>query len=157
MNKRIFYLVPLVVLVLLIGFNFLKIKEYKLEYNKEFPSDVEIYHFERKTEVPITYLFENQTLLFYLKQSCNVCIENLDTFSSFVRQNNDLNIILLWEDDIPIEELSRASIEMEMNYQVKGRIRLSKITPLFVLIDSENKVDFISNDIKQMEARLIIK
>lgn len=94
-------------------------------------------------------LNQKDTTVFYLSDSCSVCLEELPTIKLIYSTLSDnINVMLLWEGNIPFERLKTLNIPENLNYTLNHKAKInSGLTPQNFIIDSSKKVIFSNENI----------
>lgn len=116
--------------------------EFFLETNKKIPS-IKVSDTTGKKSTLASYCeksMKGKTLIIYLSVSCEACLELIDTIKLLHSFNNtDIQILILWENDIPIELMEEEQLESRFNISIDGKINeINK--PMCYLINNNNLV-----------------
>lgn len=150
----VFSLIIGIICLVLIFFVFDSKTDVTIKYNESLPK-FKIYSYEDEL-IDNNEVF-NDSIVFYLKESCSACLSALSTYSTFINDNryDKYSVILLWEDSIPIKKIIESGISLELNFRLKDKIRLSKITPFIFVINSETRVHLLTNNLDYLESSIV--
>lgn len=93
---------------------------------------------------------EENNILFYLSSSCSSCGDVLRFCERLqaVFGEDDLNILLLWNDSIPISLVENNNIPLENCYTTNSMTGLNSPTPTAYILDDQGSILYFSSDIK---------
>lgn len=96
-------------------------------------------------------------IVFYLSEHCGACAEILRSINRFENLfcSEKLDYAIYWADTIPENLLEKNSIPKEKNFSLKGKTRLTTVTPSFFIIDKENTVKFATDDFEMVIKKII--
>lgn len=118
-------------------------KEYFIEYNDSL-SKLEITHSSGKSH---TFDNEHYKLAVFLSDGCGKCIDALpllDEINSIYCKNQPIEFLLLWEDEIPTQEVTDYGL-LDYSYSLNN-VRLSPTLDTIFLLDPNNRVEFIDSN-----------
>lgn len=95
-------------------------------------------------------------ILFYLSSSCSSCGDVLrfcERLQAVFGEDN-LNILLLWNDSIPISLVEKNNIPLENCYTTNSMTGLNSPTPTAYILDDQGSILYFSSDIKTSIERL---
>lgn len=96
------------------------------------------------------------TVLTYISSSCSSCINFLSDFKRFSAVFGDtVDYVFIWFDDIPTKLIKKYSIDPEINYSVKEKVKLSSATPTFFILNERMEVMFKDVDRENLTSKLL--
>gem|GEM_PF-4382699 len=60
-------------------------------------------------------------------------------------ESTDFNFMLIWDNKLAENKITKAEIPIDINYTLKNKVRLSSLTPRGFIIDKSNKIVFTSD------------
>ena len=128
------------------------VKMIEFDYGEEFKG-FEFFDYQGNSQ----YTLKNRDycVVFYLSSSCKSCIEALKNFNLYKNLFGDtFEFLILWQDKIPSNLVDKYDIEMQNNYSLKGKYKLSISTPSFFVLE-KNKVVFVDSSFQNFSDKLI--
>lgn len=159
--KKLRYRFIIIIIIVVILISFVVVREIRknkgsdnneiiLETNKKIPK-IKVSDATGKKSTLAFYCeksIKEKTLIIYLSVNCEACLELIDTIKllhSF--DNSDIQILILWENDIPTELLKEEQLDSSFNISIDGKINgINK--PMCYLINNnklvlEEKTEYI--------------
>ncbi len=147
MKKRLFFsvLVIAVLGLMLTGCRFLLDNRLELTYGDTLPAGIKLRNVSG-TANRIDDIKSKYKVVFYLDSTNDDCIRRLDCISKMIDLLSfaDLRYVLVWEDQIPVEEMKKAGIDLSFNYSLEGKVFLSESKPTAFLADENNKITMVT-------------
>lgn len=99
------------------------------------------------------------TVLFYLSSSCAGCADALRFAGRLQRVfgEENLKVLLLWSDSIPVSLLEEYGIAPEDCFGISAHMAINAPTPTAYLLDSEGSIIYYNADIKTCMERLYMQ
>lgn len=136
--------------------NIYQAKSIDLSYGDIFPK-VDIYN-SSGAKVDISVSKKKYKIIFYISNHCQACINALSPISRVMQlyDSNDFDFLILWENEMAKSKIQKSSIDINKNYSLHNKVRLSSLTPMGYILDKNNKVIFTSDaDIKLMINKIV--
>ncbi|MDP4182761.1 MAG: hypothetical protein Q8942_16945 [Bacillota bacterium] len=115
--------------------------ELELKCDDIIPSGIRLFNVSGKSNT-IDQIKGIYKVIFYLDDTSDDCVKRLDCITKMIHIINfkGLSYAILWENEIPIEKIQSAKIDLNYNYCLKGKASLSESKPTAFLTDKNNKV-----------------
>lgn len=124
-----------------------------VSYNQKFPDNI-YYNLIEQKKVKMN-ADQDYNVIFYLSQSCSVCINNLPEYRNIMENYQfKKSYKFIWQDGIPIDYLKKFQIPLELNYYLKNKYSLSKVYPHYFIVDNQFNVVFSTQDIQSLKNKL---
>ena len=136
--------------------NIYQAKSVDLSYGDIFPK-VDIYN-SSGAKVDISASKKKYKVIFYTSNHCQACINALSPISRVMQlyDSNDFDFIILWENEMAKSKIQKSAIDINKNYSLHNKVRLSSLTPMGYILDENNKVIFTSDaDIELMINKIV--
>ncbi len=152
-KKSIYRFIILIIMIAVILITFVVVREMRknnesnnneiiLETNKKTPN-IKVMDATGKESTLASYCeksIKEKSLIIYLSVSCEACLELIDTIKLLHSFNNtNIQILILWENAIPIELMEEEQLDSSFNISIDGKINeINK--PMCYLINNNNLV-----------------
>lgn len=97
---------------------------------------------------------DKPSVVFYISSSCGGCKKVMDSYDSFQSVlGEDYNFYCMWLSEIP--SFASEKYNIKNNYALKNKYMFATSTPSVFLIDTDNKVDFVTAEIETLVDKLL--
>lgn len=162
-NKKFCFLIVFLILIILVEAGIIFSQGRKLKSNDQTSpindaNIVDLRFGDSFSTVPVvdkdgnevSLKYEKNNILFYLSSGCSSCGDVLRFCERLqaVFGVENLNILLLWNDSIPISLVESNHIPLSACYTTNGKTSLNASTPTAYIVDEQGDVVYYSSDIK---------
>ena len=107
-------------------------------------------------KIEMVQLSKGDTLVVYINKNCGACLRELDTIAVMNRifQGAGTDMVIIWENDIDIQQVKKSGIAEECNYSTDGTM-LANGTPYFMIIDKNANITFASHELSDLIKRAV--
>lgn len=139
-------LIIVLIVVHLTGCSFYQNKKFELQSGDILPSGIKYFDASKGTGRKINNLKSKYKVVFYLDSANADCISRLDCISKMIGliSFEELSFFLVWENEIPLDKVNEAGIDLSYNYSLKGKVSLSESKPTAFLTDENNKIMMVT-------------
>lgn len=97
---------------------------------------------------------DKPSVVFYISSSCSGCKKVMDSYDSFQSVlGEEYNFYCMWLSEIP--SFASEKYKINNNYALKNKYMFATSTPSVFLIDTDNKVDFVTAEIETLVDKLL--
>lgn len=152
MKKHVFPAVLAIVALIIVSavcfFNLSnRFQNSKLELLSEdiIPSSIKLFNASGKAN-KISDIKSKHKVVFYLDSTNEDCLSRLDCISKLIDliSFEDMSYVLVWEDQIPLQQINEAGIAESYNYTLAGKATLSESKPTAFLADENDKIIMVT-------------
>lgn len=110
--------------------------------------DVTAYDGER---IDIGNITKKDSLVVFGMDKCRDCIADMPLYKQLYENYNsdELEIVFVWDNAVPVEELENLGIPKEKSFSAMGQYKFTDWVPSYYLIDESNVIFDTTDDISE--------
>ncbi len=108
------------------------------------------------TAIDIGQLQGERKVIIFAWDKCGDCRSQYENYSNLIKlyDNQNLDIIFIWDDKIPVSDMNNAQIPLEKHYSANGKVKFTDWVPTYFVVDKNNKITKSLTDIQDLEEYL---